>query len=38
MSKFRLYLRMGARGVLRNRQLYLPFTLAALARGRGKAG
>ncbi len=29
MSKFRLYLRMGARGVLRNRQLYLPFLLAA---------
>lgn len=29
MSKFRLYLRMGARGVLRNRQLYLPFILAA---------
>lgn len=29
MHKLRLYLRMGTRGVLRNRQLYLPFTLAA---------
>lgn len=29
MSKWKLYLRMGARGVGSNRQLYLPFTLAA---------
>lgn len=29
MSKWKLYLRMGARGLAGNRQLYLPFTLAA---------
>ena len=29
MHKWKLYLRMGARGVASNRQLYLPFTLAA---------
>lgn len=29
MNKWKLYLRMGARGVVSNRQLYLPYSLAA---------